>query len=241
MKKIYMPTMDELYLMQEKGTRGANVYRYLVIKAIESLAVEGVNYPNKGILKTSYNYIKEDEDIVRGVCMMFPEEISYSDVAKYDPSLCEKLISGPTSNNLERLDNLSYFSDSVLSNLNIVNAVIETLAEELNNNPKYRFTYKENPLLNEIFSRRIDGKFIYENLGKQAFVNLGIIEPAYFLNADFYSDRYRIGELIGKYGERYGLPLELGREYIDKDILSEQSTEVKRLIKCINSNKNNLY
>lgn len=238
MKKIYMPTMDELYLMQD---RGVNVYKYLVIKAIESLAVEGVNYPNKGILKTSYNYLRENEDIARGVCMMFPEELVYADIARYDALLCSRLISESSSGNLERLDNLSYFSDSVLSNLAVMNKVIEMLAKELNNNPKYRFTYKENSLLDDIFAKKVDPRFLYENLGKQAFVNLGIIEPAYFLDANFYCDRCRIGELIGKYGERYGLPLELGREYIGKDILSEQSTEVKRLIKCINSNKNNLY
>ena len=42
MKEMYVPTMDELYLMQDMGS---NIYRYLVAKVVERLILEGVNTP----------------------------------------------------------------------------------------------------------------------------------------------------------------------------------------------------
>lgn len=237
MKKLYMPTMDELYSMQELG---ANVYKYLYAKAIEALVVEGVNYPNKGILKSSYTYLREDEAIAHGVCMMFPEEIAYSEVVKYDPVLCQRLISEEQSN-LDRLDNLSHFSRSVLSNINIVREVIEVLARELKDNPKYRFTYKDNALLDNIFARRTDGFFMWANFGGEILESLSIIEPAYLVDGRFSCDGQEIQSSVDKYGARYDLPINFGMEYEDIDILSNQPAEVKRLIRCINSNKKNLY
>ena len=38
MKKVYVPTMDELYLMQDISN-GQSMYKYILIKAIESLNI----------------------------------------------------------------------------------------------------------------------------------------------------------------------------------------------------------
>ena len=66
MKKIYFPNMDKLHQIQSI-VGGDNTYRYLLVKAIESLIVDGINYPNKGILKSAYKYIKENPDIVHSI------------------------------------------------------------------------------------------------------------------------------------------------------------------------------
>ena len=82
MKKVYIPTMDELYQMQDM-TNGQSIYKYILIKAIESLVIDGVNYPNKGILKNAYKYLKENPDIAYAICRMYPSEIKYSEPGKY--------------------------------------------------------------------------------------------------------------------------------------------------------------
>ena len=46
MKKVFMPTMDELYQMQDLG---ADIKLYLYAKAIEALCIEYNNYYNKDI------------------------------------------------------------------------------------------------------------------------------------------------------------------------------------------------
>lgn len=49
MKEVFMPSMDELYKMQDMG---ADLKLYLYAKAIEALCIEYNNFPRKGsILK----------------------------------------------------------------------------------------------------------------------------------------------------------------------------------------------
>ena len=91
MKQVYVPTMDELYLIQDEVT-GYNLYKYLLVKAIESLIMEGINLPNKGILKNAYKYLRENPEIAYAVCRLYPEEIKYSEYARNDMDLCEELI-----------------------------------------------------------------------------------------------------------------------------------------------------
>ena len=81
MKKVYIPTMDELYQMQDI-TDGHSIYKYILIKAIESLIIDGINYPNKGMLKSAYKYLRENPDIAYAICKLYPEEIKYSEYAK---------------------------------------------------------------------------------------------------------------------------------------------------------------
>ena len=236
MKEMYVPTMDELYLMQDMC---GNVYRYLVAKVIERLILEGVNTPNKGMLKTAYKYLRENYDVALAVCLLYPEEMQYSEILKYDPSFCLKLLEEPKPLD-NSLDNLSYFDNSALSNIPVMNKTIIRLNKVLKDNPKYRFTYKQSKLLDDIFLGRVN----LDSIGYDEKILLASIEPAYLVKYyEYYSKLLRdtkepneiLKTSIFDYCNRYNISNCLGSEYREKDILTNQPTEVKRLIKCINN------
>lgn len=223
MKKIFMPTYSELYKMQDMHV---NILPYLYAKAVERLCIEYNNYPRRGsILGGEYKYLREDPTIARGVCSMYPKEIKYSPVAQYDIDLAMKLISEEDSLAIYRLDNLSSFSASISDNIFITREVIRILSEEISKNPKYRFEYKDSKILEDIFMGRIDPKVI--PLDSEMIFRLSTIEPYYGLKS---KDEELLREGMRLYTERYGIDYECD----NKDILTNQTTEVKRLIKCIN-------
>ena len=236
MKEMYVPTMDELYLMQDMGS---NIYRYLVAKVVERLILEGVNTPAKGMLKSAYKYLRENYDVASAVCTLYPEEMQYSEILKYDPSFCLKLIGEPKPLDTS-LDNLSYFDEGTLSNVSVMNKTITRLNKVLIDNPKYRFTYKQSKLLDDIFLGRVN----LDNIGYDEKMLLLSIEPAYLVKC--YQNYLKSFEgtkdlkQVLEYGifdfcYRYNVSNWLGSEYKGKDILTNQPTEVKRLIKCINN------
>lgn len=236
MKEMYVPTMDELYLMQDMGS---NIYRYLVAKVVERLILEGVNTPAKGMLKSAYKYLRENYDVASAVCTLYPEEMQYSEILKYDPSFCLKLIGEPKPLDTS-LDNLSYFDEGTLSNVSVMNKTITRLNKVLIDNPKYRFTYKQSKLLDDIFLGRVN----LDNIGYDEKMLLLSIEPAYLVK--YYQNYLKSFEgtkdlkQVLEYGifdfcYRYNVSNWLGSEYKGKDILTNQPTEVKRLIKCINN------
>lgn len=236
MKEMYVPTMDELYLMQDMGS---NIYRYLVAKVIERLILEGVNTPAKGMLKSAYKYLRENYDVASAVCTLYPEEMQYSEILKYDSSFCLKLIEEPKPLDTS-LDNLSYFDEGTLSNVSVMNKTITRLNKVLIDNPKYRFTYKQSKLLDDIFLGRVN----LDNIGYDEKMLLTSIEPAYLVK--YYQNYLKSFEgtkdlkQVLEYGifdfcYRYNVSNWLGSEYKGKDILTNQPTEVKRLIKCINN------
>lgn len=236
MKEMYVPTMDELYLMQDMG---GNVYKYLVAKVIEKLILEGINTPAKGMLKSAYKYLKEDYDVASAVCTLYPEEMKYSEILRYDSSFCLKLIEEPKP--LDRsLDNLSYFDTSALNNIPVMNKTITRLNKVLLDNPKYRFTYKQSKLLDDIFLGRVN----LDTIGYDEKILLASIEPAYLVKYfEYYSSLLEgtktpdevLKTSIFDYCHRYDIANWLGQKYRNKDILTNQPTEVKRLIKCINN------
>ena len=236
MKEMYVPTMDELYLMQDMGS---NIYRYLVAKVVERLILEGVNTPAKGMLKSAYKYLRENYDVASAVCTLYPEEMQYSEILKYDSSFCLKLIEEPKPLDTS-LDNLSYFDEGTLSNVSVMNKTITRLNKVLIDNPKYRFTYKQSKLLDDIFLGRVN----LDNIGYDEKMLLTSIEPAYLVK--YYQNYLKSFEgtkdlkQVLEYGifdfcYRYNVSNWLGSEYKGKDILTNQPTEVKRLIKCINN------
>lgn len=236
MKEMYVPTMDELYLMQDMGS---NIYRYLVAKVVERLILEGVNTPAKGMLKSAYKYLRENYDVASAVCSLYPEEMQYSEILKYDSSFCLKLIEEPKPLDTS-LDNLSYFDEGTLSNVSVMNKTITRLNKVLIDNPKYRFTYKQSKLLDDIFLGRVN----LDNIGYDEKILLLSIEPAYLVK--YYQNYLKSFEgtkdlkQVLEYGifdfcYRYNVSNWLGSEYRGKDILTNQPTEVKRLIKCINN------
>ncbi len=223
MKKILMPTYSELYEMQDMHV---NILPYLYAKAVERLCIEYNNYPRRGsILDGEYKYLREDFNIVFGICSMYPKEIKYSQVAQYDIDLAMRLIREEDNFDIYRLDNLSLFSDSVSDNIFITREVIRILSEEIGKNPKYRFEYKDSKILNDIFMGRIDPMVM--SLDRDMLLHLSSIEPYYGLKSKDY-DLLREGMRL--YTKRYGIDY----VYDNRDILSNQSSEVKRLIKCIN-------
>ena len=236
MKEMYVPTMDELYLMQDMG---GNVYKYLVAKVIEKLILEGINTPAKGMLKSAYKYLKEDYDVASAVCTLYPEEMKYSEILRYDSSFCLKLIEEPKP--LDRsLDNLSYFDTSAFNNIPVMNKTITRLNKVLLDNPKYRFTYKQSKLLDDIFLGRVN----LDTIGYDEKILLASIEPAYLVKYyEYYSSLLEgtktpdevLKTSIFDYCNRYDIANWLGQKYRNKDILTNQPTEVKRLIKCINN------
>ena len=237
MKKIFIPSMDELYQMQDMG---ANIYKYMLVKVIEKLVIDGINFPNKGILKSTYKYLKEDPYIASSICLMYPEEIKYSQIASMDINLCLNILKQERNNKKCMLDYLCNFDTSVFSNPHILGSTIVKLEEELTNNPKYRFEYQENELVKRIINREITDN---ELMLLRDYINELInIEPAYALtlgSSFFRNDQFdrasQVCTAINNYANNYGIPSYVGTEYLNQDILTNQSTEVKRLIRCINS------
>lgn len=245
MKNIYMPSMDELYQMQD---RGANVYKYILVKAIESIICYGIDRPAAGMLKSSYKYISEDLEIARAICTLYPNEIQFSDVAKEDIELCLRLIGTDPKVNNCNLDYLSRFGYTVQNNTLVLKQAILLLEKELKENPKYRFEYNGDSLLNDIFSATFSEDKLLGLFGSnrddvvRALVN---IEPVYaiklpieyFNNKMYNSNEYIRCEYlhsgIANYADRYGVTASVGSEYIGKDILTNPDQNVKRLIKCI--------
>jgi len=239
-KQVYIPDRNELYLMQDYG---ANVYKYLLIKAIETIIMEGTLYEKKGMLKNRYKYIQEDENIARGVCYLYPQEMIYSEIAKYDQDLCLALIN--KSNEKISLDDIGLFTPGILYSPYIIQNVTKKLEEGLAKNPQYRFEYiypYSNKLLDDIFGCNMTKEKLIFPLNEETIKSLCNIEPAYILKYSKELSRILslqkslgdyLNETIEKYGKRYLIDPMVGTEYIGKDILTNPNQDVKRLVKCI--------
>jgi len=235
---------------------GANVYNYLLVKVIELLTLEGVKYPNKGILKSAYKYIRENPEFAYPICRMYPEEIRYSSIAKNETTLCMDLLKKSNNTSIRNLDNLVYFTEGVMTNARVAREVISILAEELPLMPQYRFEYKDsaylgdgsvnhNKLLDTIFAAQYPVNERYE---PKLYKNLMNIEPVYALKIkDMYFDitsttrEEALRRSVGAYAMRYGIRPDENTEYVGKDILTNPNESTKRLIRCIKNNKDNIY
>lgn len=230
-----MPSMNELYKMQDMG---ANMYKYLFAKAVEAIVLQGINSEDKEILKNTYKYLRENPYMAYSICMMYPNEIKNSEIAMLETSLCLNLLEN-RQNSVSNLDYLSNFDNSVLNNTMVLRTVILMLEEELRRNPRYRFEYKDNILLDRILNREVekyDTKF-----NKELLISLLNIEPAYgilFSQSSFESFNLDkngcVCVSVNDYAKRYYIPIDLGVEYFGKDILTNPDTDVKRLLRCIN-------
>ena len=240
-KQIYIPTMDELYTMQDMDI---NIYNYLLAKVIELLTLEGVVYYNKGILNHEYKYIRENPEIARAICSMYPQEIENSQIAKCDTNLCLDLITGPKDNVIYNLDNLALFNDLALNNMVVAKTTIDILDKQLPKNPKYRFEYRENKLLHSIFSTEFINSMLYN---PKLLEQLSRIEPAYILKDEEIENKTIKREMlinaIKSYVARYKLSSLKGDccQYDGKDILTTPDENTKRLIRHIEKKKNNIY
>lgn len=223
MKKICIPTDEELYILKELKV---NINSYLTAKMIEKLIFNGINNPEKGMLNSSYKYIKDNYDIAYGVCSLYPEEIKYSEIMQYEPSLCLDLINKKNNTNTS-LDYLSYFNKSALNNEVVINTVINSLVEILKDNPKYRFEYKDNSLLDDIFScntkiSSLDRATLLSTI-EPLYIARNINEFAKLCSENNISDLAK--QTSTSYAKRYKID---SYNYIDYDLDS-----AKKLIKCI--------
>lgn len=232
MKKIFMPSTSGLYKMQEEGL---NIYSYLIAKVVETLTMDGVVLTHKGILNKDclFKYITEDPEIVIPICNMYPELIPNFEVAYNDLELCNRLLE-PKKESSE-LDNLKYFSkgSGILTNQELIKKVIILLSKELKKNPKYRFTYQENPLLDNIFSTEVL-KHLITNLNDKEKQSLLVIEPYYGIILNAPKEETRFG--LVNYLDRYHINPSNGDNYRNQDILTNPDNRIKRLIKTINKN-----
>lgn len=247
MRKIYMPTENELYQMQ--GIIGGDhMYKYLLIKAIEALIVNGLNYPARGILRNADEDIKNDSAIVHRIGLLYPYEIEHSQVAMNDSELCSKLLNGLEDRSIYGLDNLSRFSDEVNYYPKVIKQTVSTLADKLLDMPRYRFEYHQSPLLESIFG--CDTSLLDHCSGPVILRELVDIEPGYALKLsdkdiekhDMFSNRVNLlFDGFNQYRERYELSNYSEGKYAGKDILTDKDENVKRLIRTIYHDKNNLY
>jgi len=251
-----------MYELSKMQNIGANIYKYLLIKTIETLVVDGINYPNKGMLKNTYKYLREDLEIARAVCTMFPNEMVYSECARNDIQLALRLINKKKISK-SGLDHLCKFDSSVLSNPLVLKDTVLLLEKELIENPMYRFEYVDfdiellnkgvGRLLDYIFDRCVsdsDLMFMADSYKRDVVRSLINIEPAYAISLpiDCFKKYPSVGpnnndvaiELINginNYADRYGISMDVGNEYYGKDILTNPDQNVKRLLKRINNGK----
>lgn len=248
-KKIYVPTLDELYQMQEMG---ANVYNYLLVKAIELLILKGVKNPDKGILEDAIKDVKESYDIFIPICKMYPKEVQYSEFAKMEPGLCVDILKKSNQIATSNLEQLSYFSSSIASNEWLANEVISILNKELFLNPKYRFEYtsKEDSaskILDDIFSCQFPINNLYNQESCKLLMN---IEPAYalkikerFFNSLSCNESREIALIksVGNYTMRYGISSEQNNQYMGKNIFKNPDKKTDLLVRTLKKYKKNIY
>jgi len=253
MKRIYIPNKDILLEMQD---REANVYKYMLTKTVESIMRCGVKYPDLGMFKFAGKNIREDLEIARAICTLYPREMKYSKVAREDLELCLRLIqNGFDSDN--RLNYLGNFLASVQTNPIVVKKTILLLEEELKKNPRYRFEFNgynfdyyvgDYSLLNDVFAGTVANERLEGIIGPdreevvKALVN---IEPAYAITLpinNFTSGQYNNDEDvrneylhtgIENYANRYGISPNVGIEYFGEDILRKPNDQVKKLMRCM--------
>ena len=128
MKKIFVPSMEDLEKMRYLG---ANVYKYLLVKAIESTVAYGLENPKNGsILESVYKDMRSNFYIEEAVCHLYPEEVLHSKVVGDSVFLCLDMIE-EEKKNTSSLDRLSYFTDNVLGNGLVMQKTIMLLDEEL--------------------------------------------------------------------------------------------------------------
>ena len=243
MKKVYIPTMDELYELQSLGV---NVHKYLVAKSIEALIMEDTIYEEIDMLEVVYEHFSEFPEIIHTICRMYPERISDSTRALEDITLWRTLTNRipKQDRTIYFLDDLKPLSENVISDSVIIENLSKFLADELLVTPRYRFDYKEpNILLDNIFACDLP----IESISDNASSYLLSIDPIYSLKLGLSQTNQRekiskdmlfeLKRSITRYSVRYCLPTY--DQYQNKDILTNPDEKTKKLIRCIEYHKNN--
>ena len=222
MKKMYLPTKEELKVLSLY--KGSNIYKYILVKVVEKLITNHV------LLSNMDESLKDIEELTSAICYIYPQKILHSKFASDDKRLCERIIYKNTDKSIYELDNLEYFSNDVQTDYKIVLSAIDKLYEKLPDSPEYRFSYHDNLTLDMIFL--VDGRYFskYSNLTVRKLFE---IEPAYLLylpNNTPVSDNTIATISIDNYANRYGIPYDVGKEFVGESILNSSSVKIKKLI-----------
>lgn len=230
MKKVYIPTNEELICMKNDGL---NIYTYLLNKTIESLIMEDILYEEEDMFEVSYNQFSEYPEIVYAIAKLYPERIKENDRAMNDTKLCMKLINSLQSKDksIYGLDNMTQFSEDVLKDKNVIIETIKMLSTSIPKNPRYRFEYLgPNQVLDDIFAGEVNPDIISNDIVD----SITSIEPAYYIKLKDRKDIINLHEKIKKsilrYSFRYGVN---GQEYE----LTDERT--KKLIRQLEIHKKN--
>ena len=224
MKKVYIPKVEELITIE--SYKNANVYKYLLAKVVESLLL------NRIYLISLDESLKDIKELTDSICYIYPQEISFNRISS-DSNLCSRILDKHPSDEIYNLDNLARFDNNVLNDFGIIVKVIELLHQKLPHNPEYRFNYKENQLLNDIFHVNYEK---FNKCGELTINKIIEIEPIYalrFPNNSRVDDNIRVATAIDEYTYKYGIPYTIGREYLNKDIINNPNEKVKKLIKYL--------
>lgn len=253
MKKVYIPTVDELYQMQDLSQGGAHIYKYMIAKAVEVLVMEGKLELDKKPLEIAYRYFREFPDIAYAICKMYPQnKMHCSEEVRMeienDVVLCQNLINGISKqdDSIKQLDYiLAYFENGtcVVTHNEVIKAILNKLVVGLSSYPQYRFEYKDNTLLDEIFGCDLPEWLMPIGMDE----HLMVIDPAYTnrLNGQRklpYSERVQsFKKSVNQYANRYIINQMIGAEYLGMDIISRPDEKTRKLLRCLEQHKNKYY
>ena len=243
-KPLYIPTDEDISKLQRikeaNDINKVDIYGYLVAKVIEKLII------NYHFLRYKDISVTDIEEVVHGVCYIYPNEIYNSEYAKYDADLCHELLNQKIDTSITNLDKLGLFAPSVEFNRQTISMTLDILDEKIKDNPKYRFTYNDSELLDAIFGVDYQ-KFL--SLSYHDMVKLIHLDPIYALKFDsqkLISEitdpdekliNYRLGVLletgIRRYKQRYDLHEYVGYNFEKEDMTNPKSDQVKKLIKYL--------
>lgn len=225
MKQIYIPTREELSVIE--SYKNTNIYKYILSKVVEKML-------------TSFTYInamdsdlKEIKELRDSICYIYPQELGFNIEGQHDKNLCSRILDKKQNDEVYNLDNLCRFNEDIMFDLGISLKVIDLLYKGLQTNPEYRFTYKENVLLNSIFNLDYQKFMTYPDGTIKKLIE---IEPMYVLklpNNTMTDDNIRLAVAIDEYAYKYGIPFTVGKEYIGKNIVNNPDEKGKKLIKYL--------
>ena len=241
MKKVYIPTTEELHYMQKMGL---SMYHYLLSKTIESLVMADVIYEEEDMFEVAYDELPEYKEIIYAIAKMYPERISESEKARSDVKLCRKLILAFAKKHitLNELDKMRYFSEDTLRDNQVIIEIINTLSNNLHLDPRYRFQYAgPNDVLDKLFACETT----IDTISNNTLDALICVEPAYLTKVSkLFQNKKDIEELEKatirgsiRYAGRYGINAHnYGRSKND-DILTNPNERVKKLIRVLDRHR----
>ena len=202
MKKVYIPTEEELHNLEKLGV---NSYYYLITKTIESMIMADVIYEEEDMFEVAYDEFSDIPQIIYAIARMYPERIADSVKSANDVELCKKIIPTLAQNNksIYGLEKMSNFKEKILENPAVIAIIINTLVNQLPINPKYRFEYNgPNDTLDKIFNCELDTK----NMDFSTLQTLATLDPIYLAKSKEVIILPEIAALaIQKYANIYGI------------------------------------